>query len=120
MVTVCKDRIDAYGTVKITLCSTKVTKIILGYAPEKEAPVMGKFSKTATDEGVELNWEQATDNIGISHYRVMKNGEFLYRAETFDGYHRVSFTDANGSIGDRYTIVAFDAAGNISQEVEAK
>ncbi len=72
------------------------------------------------DEGVELNWEQAADNIGISHYRVMKNGEFLYRAETFDGYHRVSFTDANGSIGDRYTIVAFDAAGNISQEVEAK
>lgn len=91
-----------------------------GYALEKEAPVMGKFSKTATDEGVELNWEQATDNIGISHYRVMKNGEFLHRAETFDGYHRVSFTDANGSIGDRYTIVAFDAAGNISQEVEAK
>jgi hypothetical protein len=91
-----------------------------GYVLEKQSPVMGTFTKTATDEGVELNWEQATDNIGISHYRVMKNGEFLYRAETFDGYHRVSFTDANGSIGDRYTIVAFDAAGNISQEVEAK
>lgn len=91
-----------------------------GYVLEKQSPVMGTFTKTATDEGVELNWEQATDNIGISHYRVMKNGEFLHRAETFDGYHRVSFTDANGSIGDRYTIVAFDAAGNISQEVEAK
>ena len=91
-----------------------------GYTLEKEAPVMGSFTKTATDEGIELQWEQASDNIGLSHYRVMKNGKFLHRAETFDGYHRVSFTDANGAIGDRYTIVAFDAAGNISQEVEAK
>ena len=91
-----------------------------GYILENKAPVMGEFTKTATDEGIELNWAQATDNIGISHYRVMKNGKFLHRAETFDGYHRVSFTDANGSMSDIYTIVAFDAAGNISQEVEAK
>ena len=91
-----------------------------GYVLETEAPVMGSFTKTATDDGIELKWEQASDNIGISHYRVMKNGEFLHRAETFDGYHRVSYTDATGTIGDRYTIVAFDAAGNISQEVEAK
>ena len=91
-----------------------------GYKLEKESPVMGEFDKTETDEGIELNWEQAEDNIGISHYRIMKNGKFLHRAETFDGYHRVSYTDEGGSIGDRYTIVAFDAAGNISQEVEAK
>ena len=50
----------------------------------------------------------------------MKNGKFLARAETFDGYHRVSYTDASGTPDDRYTIVAFDAAGNISQEVAAK
>ena len=91
-----------------------------GYVLEKESPEMGEFTKTETEEGIELNWAQATDNIGISHYRVMKNGKFLHRAETFDGYHRVSFIDENGTISDRYTIVAFDAAGNISQEVEAK
>lgn len=91
-----------------------------GYVLEREAPVMGSFTKTATDEGIELQWEQASDNIGISHYRLMKNGKFLHRAETFDGYHRVSYTDEGGTIGDRYTIVAFDAAGNISQEIEAK
>lgn len=91
-----------------------------GYDLENEAPVMGSFSKSQTDEGIELKWDQASDNIGISHYRVMKNGKFLHRAETFDGYHRVSYTDANGTMSDRYTIVAFDAAGNISGEVEAK
>ena len=91
-----------------------------GYNLENQAPVMGELSKSATDDGVELNWEIASDNIGISHYRIMKNGKFLSRAETFDGYHRVSYTDIGGLLGDRYTIVAVDAAGNISQEVEAK
>lgn len=91
-----------------------------GHSVEKESPVMGEFTKTQTDGGVELNWTEASDNIGISHYRIMKNGEFLWRAETFDGYHRVSYTDENGSVNDRYTIVAFDGAGNISREVEAK
>ena len=91
-----------------------------GYNLENQAPVMGELSKSDTDDGVELNWEIASDNIGISHYRIMKNGKFLSRAETFDGYHRVSYTDVGGSLGDRYTIVAVDAAGNISQEVEAK
>ena len=91
-----------------------------GYNLENQAPVMGELSKSATEDGVELNWEIASDNIGISHYRIMKNGKFLSRAETFDGYHRVSYTDVGGSLGDRYTIVAVDAAGNISQEVEAK
>ena len=90
-----------------------------GYVLETKAPTMGEITKTQTDDGIELNWEEATDNIGISHYRIMKNGKFLQRAETFDGYHRLSCTDENGSINDRYTIVAVDAAGNISGEVEA-
>ncbi len=91
-----------------------------GYVLETEAPSMSVLSKTQSDEGIELSWDEATDNIGISHYRIMKNGKFLQRAETFDGYHRLSCTDADGSMSDRYTIVAVDAAGNISVEIEAK
>lgn len=91
-----------------------------GYVLENQVPVISKMTKTQTDEGVELNWSEATDNIGISHYRIMKNGKFLQRAETFDGYHRLGCIDENGSMSDRYTIVAVDAAGNISAEIEAK
>lgn len=91
-----------------------------GYVLETLSPSMSVFSKTQSDEGIELSWDEATDNIGISHYRIMKNGKFLQRAETFDGYHRLSCTDADGSMSDRYTIVAVDAAGNISVEIEAK
>ncbi len=91
-----------------------------GYVLENEAPVMGEFTKTQGDTGVELSWSQADDNIGISHYRIEKNGKFLWRAETFDGYHRVSYTDESGTLNDVYTIVAYDAAGNASQTVTAK
>lgn len=87
---------------------------------EKEAPVMGEFNKCQTDNGVELNWVEAQDNIGISYYRIEKNGEFLCRCENFDGYHRLSYTDESGSINDSYTITAYDAAGNQSKTVVAK
>ncbi|MBQ7295410.1 MAG: DUF4434 domain-containing protein [Clostridia bacterium] len=91
-----------------------------GYVLESESPVMGDFAKAQGEEGVELSWAQAEDNIGISHYRIEKNGEFLWRAETYDGYHRVSYTDENGTTDDVYTIVAYDAAGNASETVVAK
>ncbi len=91
-----------------------------GFVLESEAPIMGEAVKAATDEGIELSWSEAEDNIGISHYRIEKNGEFLCRAETFDGYHRLSCTDESGTIDDVYTIVAYDAAGNASAPVTAK
>ncbi len=92
-----------------------------GYGLENEAPVMSNsLTKTETAEGIELNWEEAEDNIGISHYRILKNGEFLCRTETFDGYHRTSAVDAEGKISDVYTIIAYDGAGNASAEIEAR
>lgn len=92
-----------------------------GYGLETEAPLMkGDFTKTETSEGIALAWEEAEDNIGISHYRILKNGEFLCRAETFDGYHRTSAVDAEGKIGDTYTIIAYDGAGNASAALEAR
>ncbi|MBR6567288.1 MAG: DUF4434 domain-containing protein [Clostridia bacterium] len=92
-----------------------------GYGLETEAPLMkGDFTKTETSEGIALAWEEAEDNIGISHYRILRNGEFLCRAETFDGYHRTSAVDAEGKIGDTYTIIAYDGAGNASAALEAR
>lgn len=91
-----------------------------GFVLESEAPTMGQAVKAATDEGIEISWTEAVDNIGISHYRIEKNGEFLCRAETFDGYHRLSCIDENGAMSDVYTVVAYDTAGNASVAAEAK
>ena len=81
---------------------------------------MGELTKAQGEAGIELSWSQAEDNMGISHYRIEKNGEFLCRAETFDGYHRLSCTDESGTLDDVYTITAYDAAGNASVAVTAK
>lgn len=91
-----------------------------GCVLEKEAPVMGELTKAQGESGIELSWSQAEDNMGISHYRIEKNGEFLCRAETFDGYHRLTCTDESGTLDDVYTITAYDAAGNASVAVSAK
>lgn len=92
-----------------------------GYVLENKAPVMSaSFAKSVTEDGIELIWKEAEDNIGVSHYRIMKNGEFFVRAEAAESYLDYSITDAEGTANDVYTIVAYDAAGNASAEITAK
>ncbi len=92
-----------------------------GYVLETQAPELpNELTKTMTDGGIELNWQAAEDNFGVAYYRVCKNGEFLTRVEMYKWDYPMSFTDANGSADDEYTVVAVDAAGNASQTVTAK
>lgn len=91
-----------------------------GFVLEKEAPTMAQFNKAKAENGVELSWSQAIDNIGISHYRIEKNGKFLCRIENYDGSNVVSFLDEGGKIGDSYSIVAYDGAGNGSVMLTAQ
>ena len=89
-----------------------------GYVLEKEKPVLpDAFTKTAGENGVELNWQAAEDNFGVAYYRICKNGEFLHRVEMYKWDYPMSFTDENGLVSDEYTLVAVDAAGNMSDMV---
>lgn len=83
-----------------------------GFNLETQAPTIDEFTKTKTENGIELTWSEAQDNIGISHYRIERNGEFLVRVETFDGSKTLSYLDENGKIGDSYSITVYDCAGN--------
>ena len=91
-----------------------------GYVLEGEAPVMGGFRKSAVDGGVSLDWDAASDNFGIAYYRIEKNGKFLTRIETCYSSPELVYADIGGSVGDEYTITAYDAAGNVSAAVTAK
>lgn len=85
-----------------------------GYVLERVEPKAATgFTKTATDDGIVLEWNEAEDNFGIAYYRIEKNGKFLTRVETFAG-GELCFVDASGKSKDAYSIVAFDAAGNMS------
>jgi gametolysin peptidase M11/alpha-galactosidase-like protein len=59
---------------------------------------------------VKLAWGAATDNVGVSGYRVMRNGAIV---ATVSG---LAWTDTAYIAGATYSyvVVAFDAAGNVS------
>jgi chitodextrinase len=59
---------------------------------------------------VSLAWQPSTDNVGVVGYRVFRNGALLVTT-TANGW-----TDQTASTGVAYSysVVAFDAAGNVS------
>lgn len=63
-----------------------------------------------TDRDVTLSWPASTDNVGVTGYKVFRNGAMVSSVGTN------SFTDSGltASTAYAYSIVAFDAAGNQS------
>lgn len=59
---------------------------------------------------IDVRWAAATDNVGVAGYRVLRNGAVVATATG------PSYSDSGlaPSTSYRYTIVAFDAAGNQS------
>ena len=60
--------------------------------------------------GLTLNWSAATDNIGVTNYRVFRNNVEISKTPT------LQFTDftVNPDISYTYKVIAEDAAGNKS------
>jgi chitodextrinase len=69
----------------------------------------------ATATQVSLSWTAATDDVGVTGYRVFRNGVLLGTSAT------TSYTDATvtGSTSYSYTVRAVDAAGNVSLDSAA-
>lgn len=65
---------------------------------------------TSSVNSVSLAWNTATDNVGVSGYRIYRGGEYL---GTSSG---LSYQDNTVSVGNSYiyTVSAIDAAGNES------
>ncbi|SFZ77446.1 carbohydrate binding domain-containing protein [Chitinimonas taiwanensis] len=70
------------------------------------APVAG----TVTDSSIALSWSAASDNIGVSSYRVFRHGSQIATVSS------PSYIDSglSASTSYIYTVVANDAAGNSS------
>lgn len=96
--------------------NTYIDYVNNGFILESKAPSQVEdFVKSESESGITLSWSTAEDNFGIAYYRIEKNGEFLTRIELcFDADAETSFTDANGTTNDEYSISAYDAAGNAS------
>ena len=76
-------------------------------APGRPEPV----TAATADQGVRVAWKAPADDVGVTGYRVLRNGMPL--AET----QAPSYVDRQASPGQAYTysVVAYDEAGNVSE-----
>src|SRR3989441_11975157 len=59
---------------------------------------------------IDLSWSPATDNVGVTGYRVYRNGTLA----ASPGGTSASITGLSASTPYSFTVLAFDAAGNVS------
>lgn len=89
-----------------------------GYVLETEAPqAPANIRKVQTENGTELSWDEAEDNMGIACYRLEKDGEFLGRIDKYYGTEENLFIDENPGTDSVYTIEVIDAAGNSTGKI---
>jgi hypothetical protein len=68
------------------------------------------LSAAARRKGVSLSWSASQDNVGVSGYRVFRNGEMKATVTSLSWLDSSTTTGA----GYQYFVVAFDAAENLS------
>jgi chitodextrinase len=91
--------------------SNEVSATTLPAADTKRPTVpSGVKAVVASSYGIDLSWTPSTDNVGVTGYRIYRNGSLITTAAT------VSYGDGGLSPATAYTykISAFDAAGNVS------
>ena len=80
--------------------------------PDTAAPTIptGLTASAPNSNRVNLSWSAASDNIGVSGYRIYRNGGFIDTSST------TSYADTTvaGTTTYSYRVTAYDAAGNES------
>jgi chitodextrinase len=94
--------------------ATNSATITVTVANDLEAPsVPGNVNATAgSGFRIDLSWDASTDNVGVSSYRIYRDGSFLNSTSstTFSDIGLTPLTTYS------YTISAVDAAGNTSAQ----
>ena len=105
--------VDAAGNRSAESAVRQVTTTAAPPPADTTAPTTPtNLTGTATSSSVTLSWSPSSDNVGVTSYRVRRNGVF---AGTTSG---TSFTNSGLAAGTTYsyTVSAVDAAGNRSAE----
>ena len=101
---------DAAGNASPTSTELRVTTPAL---TDTEPPTTPELTAVAAGSDAALSWTEATDDTGVAGYRVFRGATLL---STVDAATR-AYTDTSVEQGRslRYTVEAFDLAGNTSQ-----
>jgi hypothetical protein len=111
--TVTPDRIDAVFVSSVGTFTDAFT-ILVGQSPQADiAPPTAPSELIASapeQTRVDLSWTASTDDIGVHHYAVFRDGAAIGSADT------PAYVDASVVGGRTYTyqVTAYDAAGNPS------
>lgn len=90
----------------------------VGNAADTQAPSVptGLSVSAASATSVALNWAAATDNVGVTGYRIFRNGALV---ATLGAVTAWTDTALAAQTAYSYTVSAFDAAGNVSAQSAA-
>ncbi len=103
---------DAAGNVSPVSNAVSVTTMADTAAPT--APT-GLKTTTVSGTSVALSWTASTDNVGVTGYKIFRNGTQVATSAT------TSYTNTGLTYGTTYsyTVAAYDAAGNTSAQTAA-
>ncbi|MCG9967277.1 Ig-like domain-containing protein [Pelotomaculum terephthalicicum JT] len=105
---------DAAGNWTVT--GPSATVITTTPSSDRSAPYWPAGSSVTasgiTNSGLTLNWSTASDNVGVTSYRITQNGT---RIATVDGTTSYSITGLSANTRYTFRITAGDAAGNWSR-----
>jgi chitodextrinase len=109
------DAIDPTGNV--SGLSAAVTATTLS-APDTTAPTTptGLTATAVSASRINLSWIAATDNVGVTGYRIFRNGSLL---DTVGNVTTYASTGLAASTTYSYAVRALDAAGNVSGQSTA-
>lgn len=85
--------------------------------------VPANFTATLTGDSfsyrVDMSWSKSTDNVGVTGYKLYKNGAQIWSQATSTSLATLVYREyGSGSSGQSfaYTVAAYDAAGNTSTQ----
>ena len=102
--------VDAAGNT-----SASSNNLVAASQPDTTAPSVpaGLTATNRTLTGISLSWSAATDNVGVTGYRVYRNGSVIANPGNLTSYSDASLTPGTNY---NYTVAAYDAAGNVSAQ----
>ncbi|MFI6625253.1 discoidin domain-containing protein [Streptomyces sp. NPDC050528] len=102
---------------QLALTPTRPTQPVVPSGGDTTPPAApGGLTATGhTSDSVSLSWNTATDNVGVSGYRVLRvSGSSSTQVGT-TGSTSFTVTGLGASTAYTFDVIAYDAAGNVSQ-----
>lgn len=108
------------GTGTATVPATPATPATPAQSTSSDTTVPStptNLSVTApSTQGIILSWTSSTDNVGVTGYRIYRGGVQIATVATSTFYSDASLS---ASTAYSYTVAAYDAAGNVSEQSTA-